>query len=135
MQSPSGCDCASSLAGEDDAAITMESLRGPQGAAGEGSVSPELRFRSRDSKRADVALKGRALNNRSLDRVILISTEGLDFVATPLDPQSCGSAGNTAALLNFGGNVMYMFFLPSMLGLIVIGSIQLRDQFRFSRTR
>jgi hypothetical protein len=28
--------------------------------------------------------------------------------------------------------LMYVFFLPSMLALIVIGSIQLRDQFRFS---
>jgi hypothetical protein len=30
---------------------------------------------------------------------------------------------------------MYVFFLPSMLALIVIGSIQLRDQFRFSQAR
>ena len=58
MQSPSGRDCASSLAGEDDAAMTMESLRGPQGAADEGSVSPGVAVRSRNSKRADVALKG-----------------------------------------------------------------------------
>jgi len=27
---------------------------------------------------------------------------------------------------------MYIFFLPSMLALIVIGSITMRDQFRFS---
>ncbi len=27
---------------------------------------------------------------------------------------------------------MYIFFLPSMLALIVIGSIQLKDQFRFT---
>jgi hypothetical protein len=27
---------------------------------------------------------------------------------------------------------MYILFLPSMLALIVIGSISLRDQFRFS---
>jgi hypothetical protein len=27
---------------------------------------------------------------------------------------------------------MYIFFLPSILALAVIGSIQLRDQFRFS---
>jgi len=27
---------------------------------------------------------------------------------------------------------MYVLFLPSMLALIVIGSIQLRDQFRFT---
>jgi hypothetical protein len=27
---------------------------------------------------------------------------------------------------------MYIFFLPSILALIVIGSIQLKDQFRFS---
>jgi hypothetical protein len=29
---------------------------------------------------------------------------------------------------------MYVFFLPSMVALIVIGSICLRDQFRFSGT-
>jgi hypothetical protein len=29
---------------------------------------------------------------------------------------------------------MYIFFLPSMLALVVIGSICLRDQFRFSAT-
>jgi hypothetical protein len=28
--------------------------------------------------------------------------------------------------------LMYIFFLPSLLALIVIGSIQLRDQFRFT---
>jgi hypothetical protein len=27
---------------------------------------------------------------------------------------------------------MYIFFLPSLLALVVIGSIQLRDQFRFT---
>ncbi len=30
---------------------------------------------------------------------------------------------------------MYVFFLPSMLALIVISSIQLRDQFRFVARR
>ena len=30
---------------------------------------------------------------------------------------------------------MYIFFLPSMVALIVIGSICLRDQFRFTLTR
>ena len=29
---------------------------------------------------------------------------------------------------------MYVFFLPSMVALVVIGSICLRDQFRFSTT-
>jgi len=28
--------------------------------------------------------------------------------------------------------LMYIFFLPSLLALVVIGSIQLRDQFRFT---
>jgi len=30
---------------------------------------------------------------------------------------------------------MYIFFLPSLLALVVIGSIQLRDQFRVDRDR
>jgi hypothetical protein len=28
--------------------------------------------------------------------------------------------------------VMYLFFMPALLALVVIGSITLRDQFRFS---
>jgi hypothetical protein len=30
---------------------------------------------------------------------------------------------------------MYILFLPSIVALVVIGSIQLRDQFRFSVTQ
>jgi hypothetical protein len=38
---------------------------------------------------------------------------------------------NTKLYCAWGG-LMYIFFLPSLLALIVIGSIQLRDQFRFT---
>ena len=41
--------------------------------------------------------------------------------------------GSTAGQTYFAWEgFMYIFFLPSLLALVVIGSIQLRDQFRFT---